>query len=127
MNREPAPATRKSRLAAQTPQGLRRIEAWLAWFCLGVCSGPVAEQERRRNREEFLRATQELTGFCVLFTVAMIFLEALVVRLSVEADLPHPYGSAWLLALPVLGAWGLKAGQVVMNRRRRKIWKDVWR
>lgn len=127
MNAEPAPATRKERLAAHTLQGLRRIEAWLAWFCLGVRPGSVTEQGRRRNREEFLRATQELTGFCILFTAAVIFLEALVVRLSMQAGLPHPYGSAWLLALPVLGVWGLKAGQVVMNRWRRKIWRDIWR
>lgn len=127
MNAEPAPETRKDRLAAQTLQGLRRIEAWLAWFCLGVRGNSVTERERQRNREEFLRATRELTSFCVLFTAAVIFLEALAARLSAEAGLPHPYGGAWLLALPVLGVWGLKACQVVMNRRRRKIWRNVWR
>ncbi|MGH7076510.1 MAG: hypothetical protein ACREFU_00270 [Acetobacteraceae bacterium] len=127
MNAEPAPETRKERLATQTLQGLRHIGTWLAWFCLGVRPDSVTERERQKNREEFLRATRELTSFCVLFTAAVIFLEALVVRLSAEAGLSHPYGGASLLALPVLGVWGLKAGQVVMNRRRWKIWRDIWR
>ncbi len=126
MNAEPAPGTRTERLAAHTLQDLRRIETWLAWFCLDVRPGSVTERERRKNREEFLWATHELTGFCVLFTAAVIFLEALVARLSAEVGLPHPYGASWLVALPVLGVWGLKASQVVMNRRRRKIWRGTW-
>ncbi|MGH7121085.1 MAG: hypothetical protein ACREFP_19200 [Acetobacteraceae bacterium] len=127
MNAEPASGTGRERLVRQMPQGLKRIEAWLAWFCLGVRPGSVTERERQRNREEFLRAWQELTVFCILFTVTMIVLEAAVARLSAQADLPHPYNHSWLIALPVTGVWGLKVAQVVMNRRRRKIWKDGWR
>ncbi|MGH7120916.1 MAG: hypothetical protein ACREFP_18340 [Acetobacteraceae bacterium] len=127
MNAEPASETGSEYLARQTRQGLMRIEAWLAWFCLGVRPGSVTERQRQRNREEFLRARQELTVFCILFTVTVIILEAAVARLSAQAGLPHPYDRSWLTALPVSGVWGLKACQAVMNRRRRKIWKDVWR
>ena len=108
-------------------RALGRLEAWFAWFCLGIRPGSVTEGERQRNREEFLRATPELTLFCILFTVTVVYLEVLLARLSARAGLPRPYHHWWLVALPVICAWGLKAGQVIMNRRRRKFWKDIWR
>ena len=127
MSEETPLPKRKARLVEQTLRALGRVEAWLAWFCLGVRPGSVTERERQRNRQEFLRAKQELTLFCILFTVTVVYLEVLVARWSARAGLPHPYSQWWLVALPVIGAWALKIGQLVMNRRRRRIWKDVWR
>ena len=108
--------TRSQRIVRRALQHCGRVEAWLAWFCLGVRSGSVTDWERRRNREDFLRSGPLLTQTCVSWTIAIALGSYVAGRSAV-----------FPLVIFVLWLWAIKLAQIVMVARRRRMVRNMWR
>jgi hypothetical protein len=94
------------------------------FYCV-VSSGhpPLSPEQIRQNREDFLRAGDEVTFICLVATVVWLG-TGLVVRIYVPALFPAVLEAATVC---LVSFWGVKVGQIVLIRRRRRLWKSISR